>query len=121
MSDQPPPPDRYPEQPSPYGPQHQGVQAGPLIGGLVIGFVVGLVYSVLAFFAGTVLSDAANTSGAADGLLFALPQALPVLVATVLLSIRKTRIAGAGLLMGVAIGAIVMPGVCVVLLGGMAG
>lgn len=101
-------------QQQPYRPPAQGVQAGQVIGGLVIGFVVGLVASVVCFVIGAGLSDSVDSGSSA--LLF-IPQLVPIGLAVVLLAVRATRRAGAGLVMGIAIGAIVMPGVCVTIFG----
>lgn len=106
----------YPQQPGagwPPQPTRQEVQAGPLIGGLVIGFILGLVLSVVMVFVGALLQD---NDGGDDAILF-LPQLVPILLAVSLLAVRRTRMAGAGLVMGIAIGAIVVPSACVVLFG----
>lgn len=100
--------------PPPPEPQRSGPRAGPVIGGLVVGVIVGIVYIVAAFIvAYAVVSD--GGSGAV-WLLFVLPAAVGV----VLLAVPRTRRAGAGFVLGMAIGLIVFPAVCATpaLLGG---
>ncbi len=108
----------YPDAPSgqawPYQQQQEGVRAGPLIGGLAIGLVVGFVASVVMTLVGAGLSDSLHVTNDA---FFLLPQLLPLALSVFLLAFRRTRVAGAGLVMGVAIGAILMPGMCLALFG----
>ena len=106
------------ERPWPYAPEEQRVRAGPLIGGLLLGLVVGFVASVAMGLMGAMVYDGTGTT---SDLYFAVPQILPLALSVFLLVFKRTRIAGAGLVMGIAIGAIVMPGVCVALVssGGM--
>ena len=98
--------------PWPYQQPEQGVRAGPLIGGLAVGLVVGFVASITMGFVGAMFYDGLGSN---SDLYFVLPQILPLALSVFLLAFKRTRIAGAGLVMGVAIGAIVMPGVCVAL------
>jgi hypothetical protein len=107
-----------PDQPWPYQQPEPGVRPGPLIGGLAVGLVVGLVASIAMGLMGALFFDGFGTN---SDLLFVLPQILPLALSVFLLAFKRTRIAGAGLVMGIAIGAIVMPGVCVALVssGGM--
>ena len=102
------------EQPWPYQQPEPGVRAGPLIGGLAVGLVVGLVASIAMGLVGALFYDGLGTN---SDLFFVLPQILPLALSVFLLAFKRTRIAGAGLVMGIAIGAIVMPGVCVALVG----
>ena len=100
-----PPADQpWPQQPAP------GVRPGPLIGGLAVGLVVGLIASISMGFVGALFYDGLGTN---SDLYFVLPQILPLGLSVFLLAFKRTRIAGAGLVMGIAIGAIVMPGVCI--------
>ncbi len=98
----------------PYQQPQPGVRPGPLIGGLAIGLPVGLVASITMGLLGGLFYDGL---GATSDIYFLLPQILPLGISVFLLAFRRTRMAGAGLVMGVAIGAIVMPGVCVALFG----
>jgi hypothetical protein len=102
------------DQPRPYQQPEPGVRPGPLVGGLAVGLLVGFVASVAMGLMGALFYDGLGTN---SDLYFALPQILPLGLSVFLLAFRPTRIAGAGLVMGVAIGAIVMPGVCVALVG----
>ena len=102
------------DQPWPYQQPEPGVRAGPLIGGLAVGLVVGFIASIVMGFVGTLFYDGL---GSDSDLLFVLPQILPLGLSVFLLAFKSTRLAGAGLVMGIAIGAIVMPGVCVALVG----
>jgi len=79
---------------------------------------VGFVASVAMGLMGALFYDGL---GANSDLYIALPQILPLELSVFLLAFKRTRVAGAGLVMGIAIGAIVMPGVCVALVssGGM--
>ena len=100
-----PPADQpWPQQPEP------GVRPGPLIGSLAVGLVVGLIASISMGFVGALFYDGLGTN---SDLYFVLPQILPLGLSVFLLAFKRTRIAGAGLVMGIAIGAIVMPGVCI--------
>lgn len=98
----------------PYQQPEQGVRPGPLIGGLAVGLVVGFVASIAMGLVGALFYGGLNTN---NDLYFLLPQIVPLGVSVFLLAFKRTRIAGAGLVMGIAIGAIVMPGVCVALVG----
>ena len=102
------------DQPWPYQQPEPGVRPGPLLGGLAVGLLVGFVASVAMGLMGALFYDGL---GANSDLYFALPQILPLGLSVFLLAFKRTRIAGAGLVMGIAIGAIVMPGVCVALVG----
>jgi len=84
----------------------------PLIGGLAVGLVVGFFASVAMTLLGALVYDGLDTT---SDVYFMVPQVLPLALSVFLLAFKRTRIAGAGLVMGVAIGAIVMPGVCVAL------
>lgn len=88
----------------------QPLRAGPLVGGAVVGFLVSWVgFAVVAIAMYSTFGDSssgAQTAAALAGLLV-----LPV-VATALMVPRRTRRAGAGFLMGIAIGAIAGAGVC---------
>jgi len=102
------------DQPWPYQQPEPDVRPGPLLGGLAVGLLVGFVASVAMGLMGALFYDGL---GANSDLYIALPQILPLGLSVFLLAFRRTRIAGAGLVMGIAIGAIVMPGVCVALVG----
>ena len=109
----------YPEQSGqpagqgwPYEQPEPGVRPGPLIGGLAVGLLVGFIASIVMGFVGALFYEGLDTT---SDLYFVLPQLLPLALSVFLLAFKRTRIAGAGLVMGIAIGAIVMPGVCVAL------
>ncbi len=72
--------------------------------------MVGLIASISMGFVGALFYDGLGTN---SDLYFVLPQILPLGLSVFLLAFKRTRIAGAGLVMGIAIGAIVMPGVCI--------
>lgn len=114
-----PPGPAYPQGPGhqgwPYQQPQPGIRPGPLIGGLAIGFVVGFFASFAAAIVGAAFYDGVGGSGDA---FLVLPQLLPLGLSVFLLVFKRTRMAGAGLVMGIAIGAIVMPGVCVALFSG---
>ena len=100
--------------PPPPEPPRSALRAGPVIGGLVVGVVVGLVYIVAAFIAAYAV--ASDGSSGVVWLLFV----VPAVVGAVLLAVPRSRRAGAGFVLGLAIGLIVFPAVCAtpVLLGG---
>ena len=103
-----------PDQPWPYQPPQQGIQAGPLIGGGVVGLIVGFIAAVAMTLVGALIYDGLDS---ANDAYFVLPQLLPLAVSVFLLSFKRTRMAAAGLVMGIAIGMIVTPGMCVALFG----
>ena len=96
----------------PYQQPEPGIRPGPLIGGLAVGLLVGFIASIVMGFVGALFYEGLDTT---SDLYFVLPQLLPLALSVFLLAFKRTRIAGAGLVMGIAIGAIVMPGVCVAL------
>ena len=98
----------------PYQQPEPGIRPGPLIGGLAVGLVVGFFASVAMTLLGALVYDGLDTT---SDVYFMVPQVLPLALSVFLLAFKRTRIAGAGLVMGIAIGAIVMPGVCVALFG----
>jgi hypothetical protein len=75
---------------------------------------VGFFASIAMTLVGALVYDGLDTT---SDVYFMVPQILPLALSVFLLAFKRTRIAGAGLVMGIAIGAIVMPGVCVALFG----
>jgi Na+/proline symporter len=94
----------------------QSPKAGNVIGGVALGLVAAFVYMVVAIFTAYALDPTGSGSGAVWVLLFAAPAVL----GAVLLAVPRTRHAGAGLVIGLAVGLIVVPAMCVspLLLGG---
>jgi hypothetical protein len=91
------------------GPEH----SGPIRAGLVvIGIIVGFVATIAWLFLTLVLLISQETSPGFPDWLGVVLLFLPLPVAVVLLSVRRTRQAAAGLVMGLAIGTIVFAGVC---------
>jgi hypothetical protein len=90
-----------PEQPGP-------IRAGLVVIGILIGFVVTIVWMFLVLL---LAISQENAPGFPDWLGVVL-LLLPLPVAVVLLCLRRTRQAAAGLVMGLAIGTITFAGVC---------
>lgn len=87
------------------------VRAGPIIGGLVLGAIVWLVWITVALVVG--FGTAYGTESDAVAVATLVVAALPVLLAIVLIARPRTRQLGAGFLMGISIGFIAGAGVCV--------
>jgi hypothetical protein len=83
---------------------------GEVAGGLVVGLVVTFLYMTVIFVA-TLDTTNAHGSTADNGLVFVL-SVLPFLGSILLLCFRRTRQAGAGFVMGFAIGTLVPAGLC---------
>jgi hypothetical protein len=98
---------------NPYGggPDQPGrIRGGAVAGGIVLGIVGTIVWMTIVFVAVLSVSSEGDT-GAYDwliGILFFLP--LPVSI--LLLVFRRTRQAAAGFVMGLAIGTLVLAGLC---------
>jgi hypothetical protein len=91
------------------GPDEPGrIRAGLVVVGIIVGFVVTIVWIFLVFLLAISQENAPGFPNWLGVVLLFLP--LPV--AVVLLCLRRTRQAAAGLVMGLAIGAIVFAGVC---------
>jgi len=92
-------------------PRQGEIRVGSVIGGIVLGVVVTFVWLFVVFIVALSLDPNGNTSTVENVLIFAI-FVLPFLAAIVLLCFRRTRQAGAGLVMGMAIGSLALAGVC---------
>jgi hypothetical protein len=91
------------------------VSTGAVVGGVLLGLLLAFAYMVVAFF----VSYGLDPEGDGSGIVPVLLLVAPALVGVLLLSFPQTRRSGAGFVMGLAIGLIVLPGVCTLpLLGG---
>ncbi len=97
--------------PSGEGPRQAEVHVVSVIGGIILGVVVTFVWLFVVFVAALSLDPDGNTTATQDVLIF-LVFVLPFLGAIALLCFRRTRQAGAGLVMGMAIGSLALAGVC---------
>ena len=105
---------------NPYGegPDEPGrIRAGLVVIGIVIGFVVTIAWMFLAV---VVAISQENSPGFPEWLGITL-LLLPLPVAVVLLCLRRTRQAAAGLVMGLAIRTIVFAGVCASFIAALSG
>jgi cytochrome bd-type quinol oxidase subunit 2 len=96
-----------PGDPSP-GPQRE-VTGWAVVVGIVLGLVATFVWMFIVFI--VALSMENDPQRLPDWVIFAL-FVVPLPVAIVLLCIRRTRQAGAGFVMGLAIGTLVVAGLC---------
>jgi uncharacterized membrane protein len=101
---------------NPYGdgsdaPRQGQIHAASVIGGVILGVVVTFVWLFVVFVAALSLDPNGTTTTAQGVLIFAV-FVLPFVAAIVLLCFRRTRQAGAGLVMGMAIGSLALAGVC---------
>jgi hypothetical protein len=96
-----------PGDPSP-DPPHE-IRGWAVAVGIVLGLVATLVWMLIVFF--VALSMENDTQRLPDWLIFAL-FVLPLPVSILLLCIRRTRQAAAGFVMGMAIGTIMIAGLC---------
>lgn len=91
-------------------PEGEQIRPGPLIGGILLGFVLTwVVFTVVLFSLYATYGDSSSTTQnviAAIGFL-----GLPVLLGLLLIP-RRTRHWGAGMLLGIALGSISAAGVC---------
>ena len=110
------PPDRRYER-SPGG-ASGGIRPGAVIGGIVLGFVAAFLWTAVGLIG--LYASLGDSSSSVGNLVGFAVLALPLLVAVVLLVVPRYRQAGAGFTMGLAIGVIVLAGVCFtpVILGG---
>jgi hypothetical protein len=100
---------------NPYGgePDRPGrVHAWAVIIGIVLGVVLALVWVIAVFLVGYGTASSSDVSGDVAGVVVVVMALLPVVGAVVLLCYRRTRQLGAGLVMGMAIGTLVLAGVC---------
>lgn len=102
----------HPHQPLPGRP----VSPGALVAGGVLGFVLSWLWIAIVLFGGFAAAYSAEgdgfTSSWAFGVLVAVAALAPLVLAVVLLVLPRTRQAGAGVVMGLAIGMVVGSGVC---------
>lgn len=97
-------------------PAQTPVRPWPLIGGMVLGFAASLVIFGITLI--TLYTSYGDSDTAQDVIPIAALVALPVLCALLMIP-KRTRLWGAGFLLGVAIGAITGAGTCgSILLGG---
>jgi hypothetical protein len=89
-------------------------KVGNVIGGVVLGLVAAFGYMVVAFF----IAYGLDPSG--SGTVWVLMFAAPAVLGAILLAAPRTRHAGAGLVIGLAVGLIAVPAMCVspLMLGG---
>lgn len=92
--------ERPPEQP------RESPQAGAVVGGLVLGLLLAFVYMVVAVLATWSSLEVSTTIAVATF-------AAPAVVGVLLLVIPRTRRAGSGFVLGLAVGLIVLSAVCV--------
>jgi hypothetical protein len=92
-------------------PRQGEVHAASVIGGIILGVVLTFVWLFVVFVAAFSLDPNGNTTAVQDVLIFGF-FVLPFIGAIVLLCFRRTRQAGAGLVMGMAIGSLALAGVC---------
>lgn len=94
----------------------QSPKVGNVIGGVALGLATAVGYMVVAFIGLYSLDSSGSGSDVVGVLLFA----APAVVGAILLAFPRTRRAGAGLVIGLAVGLIVVPAMCVspLMLGG---
>lgn len=93
----------------------QPTRPGAVLGGVVVGVLGAIFYLVVV---GLALYSSGNDLDGTD-LVSVIYLIAPAVVGIVLLLVPRTRRAGAGFVIGVAVGMIVLPGVCTLpLLGG---
>ena len=91
-------------------PDHEPIRPVPVIGGIVLGFVLTwLVFAVVLFSLYATYGDSSSTTQDVIAVLGLV--GLPVLLGLLLIP-RRTRHWGAGLLLGIALGSISAAGVC---------
>lgn len=115
----PPPPGGWPI--APYGagggaPQPARISVGAVIGGVVLGAALNFGWLFLVVVVGSMGAGVAGTGSPGPGRgyvgLVIVVAALPLVIAIAMMFFRKTRQLGAGLMIGVAIEAIVGAGLC---------
>jgi riboflavin transporter FmnP len=93
----------------------QSPKVGNVIGGVVLGLVAAVGYMIVAF----ITAYGLDPSGSGSGVVWVLLFVAPAVVGAILLAVPRTRRSGAGLVIGLAVGLIVVPAMCVSpLLGG---
>jgi hypothetical protein len=100
---------------NPYGdePDRPGrIRAWAVIVGIVVGLVVTWVWVVVVLLVGYGTATSSDVSSNATGVVVVVLALAPFVGAILLLCFRRTRQLGAGLVMGVAIGTLVLAGVC---------
>ena len=85
------------------------IRGWTVVGGIVLGLLATFVWMTVVFV--IALSQENQTGGAHDWLVFAL-FVVPLPIAVAMLCWRRTRQAGAGFVMGLAIGTLVLAGIC---------
>jgi hypothetical protein len=101
-----PPPAEPPDEPP------RQIRGWAVVIGVVLGLVGTFVWMLVIFIAAYSLSmEQAEANAASDGLVFAL-FILPLPLSILLLCFRRTRQAAAGFVMGMAIGTLVLAGIC---------
>ena len=94
----------------PLDPPGRELRAGPIVGGIALGVIVCWVWITLMLVIGLSTAYGADSNALAAGAVAV--AASPVLVGVVLLIRPRTRLMGAGFLMGLSIGMIAGAGVC---------
>lgn len=82
---------------------------GAVVGGVVLGLLLAFGYMVVAFF----VAYASDPEGDGSGVVWVALFAAPAVVGVLLLAVPRTRRAGSGFVLGLAVGFIVLSAVCV--------
>ncbi len=90
--------------------QPQELRAAPIVGGIVLGVGVCMVWITATLFVG--FGTAYGSGSDVPAVLGIVAAVLPVVLAVVLLARPRTRQLGAGFLMGISVGLIVGAGAC---------